>query len=86
MSFMIVITNRTDSGGNLGGQTIGLRPFTGYEVVLSPSNFTLEFAADRLLGTVQYLFENGPVLKNGETLGTSTSEKFEISENPDCDT
>jgi len=42
--------------------------------------WTLEDVALRLTGSVTYLFQAGPVLKDGETLGISETERFRLSE------
>ncbi len=73
----------TREGDAIGSQTIGLAPFTGYEVDLTPIPWRMEEVAARLIGTVQYLFEAGPVLRDGETLGVSENERFKIVESPD---
>ena len=33
----------------------------------------------RLVGTVSYLFANGPVLRGGDTLGVSETERFRVT-------
>ena len=36
----------------------------------------LEVLAQRIYGTIEYLFNNGPVLEEGHTLGISETEHF----------
>ncbi|MEM8793400.1 MAG: DUF4261 domain-containing protein [Pseudomonadota bacterium] len=69
----------TQDGEAFGGATQGLRSFTGYEVELAPVSWPMSDVADHLVGTVLYLFEAGPVLKDGETLGVSQEKRFRIS-------
>ncbi|MCT4610371.1 MAG: DUF4261 domain-containing protein [Pelagimonas sp.] len=69
----------TQENDNIGGYTRGLRPFTGYELALTPVAQSMQFVAQRLVATAQYLFENGPVLHDGQTLGGSEDERFAIT-------
>jgi Domain of unknown function (DUF4261) len=59
--------------------TTGLAPFVGREIEFLPSTWPPTQIADRAIGTAQYLMERGPVIKDGETLGTSRCEKVRIS-------
>lgn len=69
----------TQDGRLFGGHTLGLKPFTGYELELTPIEWPMALVAERLVGTVSYLFDAGPVLKDGDTLGVTESEKFQLS-------
>lgn len=68
----------TQDAGKFGGETSGLRPFFGYELDLTPIPWPMADVAERLVGTVAYLFWHGSVLKDGETLGSSETERFSI--------
>lgn len=64
--------------GVMGGLTKGLKPFTGYEVELARVPWEAEPVAQRLIGTVQYLFLNGDILENEQTLGATKDERFQV--------
>lgn len=70
-------------GESFGGRSIGLAPFTGYELAMPPIARPMEFVAERMVGTLEYLFQAGPVLRGGETLGATESERFRIVERPE---
>ena len=46
---------------------------------MTPIPWPMEEVAGRLVGTVAYLFSAGPVLKDGETLGVSETERFRVA-------
>lgn len=64
--------------GIIGAGTLGLAAFTGYELEISPVSLPAEILAQRIYGTVEYLFNNGPVLQDGHTLGVSETERFRL--------
>ena len=64
--------------GKVGARTIGLEAFTGYELEMAPVALSPDILAQRIYGTIEYLFNNGPVLEAGHTLGISESEHFRI--------
>ena len=64
--------------GKIGARTIGLECFTGYELEVSPVALPPEVLAQRIYGMIEYLFNNGPVLQDGHTLGISETEHFRI--------
>jgi hypothetical protein len=66
-----------------GVMTTGLVPFFGYEIEFEPAAVPMMTIAERLLGTLQYLFAQGPVLKDGETLGISNTERIRIARLPE---
>ena len=68
----------TREGDHHGGTTMGLAPFTDYEIEMTPIPWPMQDVAGRLVGVVTYLFTEGPVLKDGETLGVSETERFRI--------
>ncbi len=74
-----VSVEMTQDGKRFGGETQGLRPFMGYELDLEPVAWPLAAVAERLVGTVTYLFWHGPVLNDGDTLGVSEDERFRLA-------
>ena len=66
------------TSGTHGGMTQGLSSLTGYELDIAPLKWRRGDILQRLFGTVQYLFQQGPVLKDGQSLGASETEKFRI--------
>ncbi|MFG5380263.1 DUF4261 domain-containing protein, partial [Yoonia sp. R2-816] len=78
-----VSVQMTQVDGRFGGETQGLRPFMGYELDLEPVAWPLADVAERLVGTVTYLFWHGPVLNDGDTLGVSEAERFRLTSDVD---
>lgn len=72
----------TRAGEKYGGDSIGLMPFTGYELEMTPVSWPMDAIAVRMVGAVKYLFDNGPVFQPGETIGASEEEKFRLSKLP----
>lgn len=66
------------NGNRFGGETAGLKPFMGYELNLEPIAWPMPDVAERLVGTVIYLFMHGQVLNDGETLGVTKDERFRL--------
>ncbi|MFK7943996.1 MAG: DUF4261 domain-containing protein [Paracoccaceae bacterium] len=66
-------------GKKTGGRSLGLTGFTGYELYLEPVKWPAEDVQARMVGTIEYLFEQGPVLQHGQTLGATEDERFQIS-------
>lgn len=83
--FWVSIRMRQD-GERFGGHTRGLRSFTGYELDVAPLAWPMEEVAERLTQVVDYLFRQGPVLHDGQSLGVTADEKFRISLEDDGDT
>ncbi|MFW2590232.1 DUF4261 domain-containing protein [Sagittula sp. SSi028] len=69
----------TQDSKKFGGETKGLNPLTGYKLSMTPVDWPIEDVAARLVGIVQYLMENGPVLEDGQTFGASEEERFRIA-------
>lgn len=65
-------------GGTVGGFTTGLYVFVGYDVEIEPVRWPPGHVAQRLLGIIAYSLQAGPVLKDGDTLGISDTERFHI--------
>ncbi len=57
----------------------GLEVFTGYELEIAPTRISPEKLGSSIYGTVEYLFNNGPVLKDGERLAVSDTETFIVN-------
>ncbi len=72
-------------GATLGAMTQGLNAFLGYEIEIKPTNWPAKVLAERIYGTITYLFTNGPILQAGQTLGVSKIEQFRISFEPATD-
>ncbi len=72
-------------GDNVGGFTQGLAMLTGYELEITPIPWERGQVMQRLFGIVAYLFLNGPVLRPGETLGVTETERFHIREEADSE-
>ena len=56
--------------------TTGLAPFVGREVEFMPAPLPPAVIAERTLGTITYLLGQGPVLKDGDSLGVSEAERI----------
>lgn len=70
----------TQSGEpTIGVMTTGLMPFFAREIEFEPAAVPLILIAQRLLGVIQYLFANGPILNDGDTLGITPSEQIRVA-------
>ena len=58
--------------------SFGLLPFVGREVEIRPSTEPKPEVARRLLGIMEYLLTQGPVLDDGDTLGISPTERLRV--------
>ena len=58
--------------------TTGLEPFFGREIEFLPAALPPGTIAHRLLGVIEYLLTNGPVLNDGDTLGVSYDEAIRV--------
>ncbi|MXN65821.1 DUF4261 domain-containing protein [Stappia sp. GBMRC 2046] len=67
-----------DGGRTTACVTTGLVPFVGREIEFMPVSLDPSTIAQRVFGTMQYLLAQGPVLKDGETLGVSEAERIRI--------
>ncbi len=59
--------------------TTGLMPFIGREIELLPTSLQPAQIAERLYGLARYLIDKGQILKDGETVGLSPTEKFRVT-------
>lgn len=71
-------TYSPDQKQQFGMISKGLSSFTGYEIELLPSQCKPIELAQWLYGLVTYLFNNGPVLNAGETIGVTEQAEFKI--------
>ncbi len=55
-----------------------MEAFTGYELEIAAVELSAEVLGERIYGTIEYLFNNGPVLQDGQTLGVSETEHFRL--------
>ncbi len=69
-----IVSGRPD----VGGRSSGLAAFIGREIVFTPAPLMPADIAERLVGLCQYLVTNGPVIKDGETVGLTEDEKFHV--------
>lgn len=67
-----------DGARTIGVITTGLMPFIGREIEFLPAPLHPRVIADRLTGTISYLLSNGPVLRDGDTLGSRDDERISI--------
>lgn len=58
--------------------TIGLLPFVGREIEFEPAPLQPVEIAERLIGLCKYLILNGPIIKDGETVGLTEKEKIRV--------
>ena len=62
--------------------TTGLAAFIGREIEFQPAPLQPVEVAQRLVGLCQYLIVNGPVIRDGETVGLSEREKIRVRHAP----
>lgn len=67
-----------DGRPTMAAMTTGLLPFVGRELELTPTALQPVEIAQRLLGLSQYLIVQGPVIKDGETVGLTEREKIRV--------
>jgi hypothetical protein len=60
----------------VGLSTMGMFPFIGREIEFEPMPWQAGEVAQRVLGLCQYLILNGPVVKDGDTVGNAPNEKI----------
>ena len=64
--------------GTLFGFTTGLQAFGQMELEISRCNWTPRELVERLFNFAHYVLDNGPVLLDGQTIGTSADERIVI--------
>ena len=67
-----------DGRPQVAALTTGMFPFIGREIEFAPSPLAPGAIAERLIGLCQYLISKGPVIKDGETVGLSETEKIDV--------
>lgn len=66
------------SGAKIGAVTMGLSAFVGREIEFVTSKLTLAALFDKVSGLSVYLIEHGNVVKDGDTIGASASERIQV--------
>ena len=66
------------SGAKIGAITMGLSAFVGREIEFVTGKLTLPALFDKVAGLSVYLIENGNVVKDGDTIGASESERIAV--------
>jgi Domain of unknown function (DUF4261) len=61
---------------DIGGITTGLLPFIGREIEFETTALLPSEVAQRVFGLCQYLMLNGPVVKDGDSVGNTPEEKI----------
>lgn len=64
--------------------TTGLRPFIGREIEFHPAPLRPTEIAERMVGLISYLAVNGPVIRDGETVGLSPVERIRVRYADQC--
>lgn len=67
-----------DQKSLFGAITKGLDSYIGYELEIRPLTWKPQEIAQRIYGTISFLFRYGDVVNDGETLGVSETEHFRI--------
>ncbi len=66
------------SGAKIGAVTMGLSAFVGREIEFVTAKLTLPALFDKVAGLAVYLIEHGSVVKDGDTIGASASERIQV--------
>ena len=66
------------SGAKIGAVTMGLSAFVGREIEFVTGKLTLSALFDKVTGLAAYLIEHGNVVKDGDTIGASESERIQV--------
>ncbi len=64
--------------GLVGLLTHGLRAFVGREIEVPPSRAGTRYIVERAVGLATYLVERGDVVRDGDTVGISQSERIKV--------
>lgn len=64
--------------GKMGGFTQGMSQFGLMELETESSPESVGDLRERLFGLASYLLENGPVIKDGDTIGADANEKIRV--------
>lgn len=68
--------------GTTGAFTTGLSPLGHMEIEIPRTKMKSSELHDWLINIMLYLLENGPVLKDGETIGTTPEQKVRVHHSP----
>ena len=74
---------KTDGEQLVGIVTSGLLPFVGRELEFAPAALPPYTIGLRVIGVIHYLLSNGPVLRDGHTLGITETERIRVREYDD---
>lgn len=66
------------SGEKIGAITMGLSAFVGREIEFVTGKLALSALFDKVAGLSAYLIEHGNVVKDGDTIGASASERIAV--------
>ncbi|WP_298243778.1 DUF4261 domain-containing protein [uncultured Bradyrhizobium sp.] len=66
------------SGAKIGAVTMGLAAFVDREIEFVTGKLTLPELFDKVAGLSVYLIEHGSVVKDGDTIGASASERIQV--------
>ncbi|TFV80594.1 DUF4261 domain-containing protein [Bradyrhizobium frederickii] len=66
------------SGAKIGAVTMGLSAFVDREIEFVTGKLTLSALFDKVAGLSAYLIEHGSVVKDGDTIGASASERIQV--------
>ncbi|WP_249141378.1 DUF4261 domain-containing protein [Bradyrhizobium liaoningense] len=66
------------SDGKIGAITVGLSTFVGREIEFETAKLTLPALIDKVAGLSVYLIEHGNVVKDGDTIGASATERIAV--------
>lgn len=66
------------SGAKIGSVTTGLSAFVGREIEFVTGKLTLPVLIDKVAGLSVYLMEHGNVVKDGDTMGGSATERIAV--------
>ena len=69
------VDNKT---GEIGLFSNGLKGFVGYDIELTPAKRSLGQVLERAIALTGYLLDKGPILKDGDTIGYSETERLKV--------
>ncbi len=78
----IQILLRQEADGTYSVYTTGLREFQQMELEVRGSQRDREYLLARIFDIVHYMLEKNPVLRHGETIGTTQEEKIPLTIGP----
>ena len=66
------------TSGEIGLFSIGLKGFVGYDIEFPPRKESLGQVLERAIALTGYLLDKGPILKDGDTIGYSETERLKV--------